>query len=132
MGEIIRAAADSKHAVGFAYHNMDLSSPMSRWRSKYSAFAERHTIGLAREVSMVIYRDMLQNAEFVNVFKLVVGVGSDGAPPLASLQSFASKFVSSQVRRLLLNAFPSAAGLPPKCPRLKIAVLKLAHSHDPR
>ena len=78
------------------------------------------------------YPDMVQDAEFVNVFKLVIDLGADGAPFLASLQSFASKFVNPQVRRLWLNAFSSAAGLPLKCPRLKIAVLKWAYSQEPK
>ena len=130
--EIIQAAANSPNAVALAYHEMELISSLSRWCSKSSAIAEQHTFGLAREAMMVTYPDMVQDAEFVNVFKLVIDLGADGAPFLASLQSFASKLVNPQVRRLRLNAFSSAAGLPLECPRLKIAVLKWAYSQEPK
>ena len=130
--EIIQAAANSKNAVALAYHEMELINFLSSWCAKSSAIAEQHTFGLAREAMMVTYPDMVQDAEFVNVFKLVIDLGADRAPFLASLQSFASKFVNPQVRRLRLNAFSSAAGLPLECPRLKIAVLKWAYSQEPK
>ena len=66
--EIIQAAANSKNAVALAYHEMELISSLSRWCSKSSAIAEKHTFGLAREAMMVTYPDMVQDAEFVNVF----------------------------------------------------------------
>ena len=130
--EIIQAAANSKNAVALAYHEMELISSLSRWCSKSSAIAEQHTFDLAREAMMVTYPELVQDAEFVNVFKLVIDLGADGAPFLASLQSFASKFVNPQVRRLRLNAFSSASDLPLECPRLKIAVLKWAYSQEPK
>ena len=129
---IIQAAANSKNAVALAYHDMELISSLSRWCSKSSAIAEQHTFGLAREAMMITYPDMVQDAQIVNAFKLVIDLGADGAPFLASLQSFASKFVNPQVRRLRLNAFSIADGLPLECPRLKIAVLKWAYSQEPK
>ena len=107
--EIILAAANSPNAVALAYHEMELISSLSRWCSKSSAIAEKHTFGLAREAMMVTYSELVQDAELVNVFKLVIDLGADGAPFLASLRSFASRFVNPQVRRLRLNAFSSAS-----------------------
>jgi hypothetical protein len=131
-GEIIQAAANSKNAVAMPQTTMELVSSLSRWCSKSSAIAEKLTFASARNAMMVTYPDMACDEEFVNVFKLVVDLGADGAPFLASLQSFASRFVNPQVRRLRLHAFSSAAGLPLECPRLKIAVLKWAYKQEPR
>ena len=80
----------------------------------------------------MIYPAMASGAEFVNVFKLVIDLGADGAPFPKSLQLVASRFVNPLVRRLRLHAFSNAVGLPMQCPRLKIAVMKWAHSHGPR
>ena len=80
----------------------------------------------------VIYPDMASGAEFVNVFKLVIDLGADGAPFFKSLQLVALRFVNPLVRRLQLHVFSNAVGLPMQCPRLKLAVLKWACSHDPR
>ena len=78
--EIIQAAANSKNAVALAYHEMEFINSLSRWCSKSSAIAEQHTFGLAREATMITYPDMVQDAEFVNVFKLVIDLVADGAP----------------------------------------------------
>ena len=129
--EIIQAAANSKNAVALVYHEMELISPLSRWCSKSSAIAEQHTLERAREAMMITYPNMVLDAEFMDVFKLVIDLGADGAPFLKSLQLVASRFVNPLVRRLRLHAFSSVVGLPMQCPRLQIAVLKRADSHDP-
>ena len=71
---------------------------------------------------MVTYPGMASGAALVNVFKLVIDLGADGAPFLKFLQLVASRFVNPLARRLRLHAFSNVVGLPTQCPRLKIAV----------
>ena len=85
---------------------------MSRWCSKAFAIAENMAFASARDAMMVTYPNMASGAEFVNVCKLLVDLGADGAPFLKSLQLVASRFVNPLVRRLRLHAFSNAVGLP--------------------
>ena len=87
-------------------------SSLPRWCSTSSAIAEQMTSASARDAMMVTYPDMASGAEFVNVFKLVIDLGADGAPFLKSLQLVAPRFVNPLVCRLRLHAFSHAVGLP--------------------
>ncbi len=130
--EIIQAWANSKNAVSVAHTEMELVSALSKWCSKSSAIAEKMTYENAKEAMMMEYPDMAQDEEFIQLFKLVIDLGADGAPFLAGLKAFTSKFVNPELRRARLVAFSGVAGLPANCPHLKVAVLKWTYKQAPK
>ena len=80
----------------------------------------------------LLYPDMARDGEFVGMFKLVIDLGADEAPFLASLKTFTSKFVNLALRRLRPQASSNVAALPIAYPRLKIAILKWAYLQEPK
>ena len=128
--ELIQAAANSKHGVALTYHEMEVLNSLSRWCS--SQTSDEISFQRAREAMGLLYPDMARDGEFVNMFKLVIDLGADKAPFLASLKEFTSKFVNPALRRLRPQAFSNVAALPMLYPRLKVAILKWTYSQEPK
>jgi len=95
---IIQAAGNSTHAAAMMPHETEAIAALSRLCGPSTAVTVCMSFESAKQKMQLTLPLIVDDPDFVNMFRFVVDLGGDGAPFVPDLREFTFRFVSPQAR----------------------------------
>ena len=98
LATLLQASLNVKNAVAMQTHDMEVIRALTNWCSAEEKASRDLTFAAAKEKLSVTLGAIVDEPDFIQLFRFVVDLGADSAPYIPDLCAFTGKFVDPKAQ----------------------------------